>query len=162
MPERPCRRGRGLVGRIEGPPLAAGYSPVKLAFRRNEGHAIDGEIAVVGGEHDRAFMASGEEHRTGVGVVHFGGITLHERENLYRCRILDLHALDQFTEAVERESLIPNQIRGLGHRRTGDDKIAASGKNLPRSPSVVRVEAIAHRDQRAGIKYYGRRGCGHE
>jgi hypothetical protein len=72
-----------------------------------------------------------------------------------------MHAFDQFAEAVERRALVPHQVRGLGHSRASDDKIPAAGKNLSRSPSVMRVEAIAHRDQGARIKYYGRRGCGH-
>lgn len=116
---------------------------------------------MVGREHHRAFVATGKEHRAGVGVVHFRGLTVHEHQHLHRRRIFYLHALDQFAEAIKCGALIPHQVRGLGHNRAGDDEIAAAGKDLLRSPSVMRVEAIAHRDQGAGIKYNSRRGCGH-
>ena len=77
---------------------------------------------MIGRQNHRAFVAAGEEHGAGVGVIHLGRVTPHQRKNLHRPGILDLHALDQFAEAVERRALISQQVRGLRHNRTRDDE----------------------------------------
>ena len=93
---------------------------------------------MVGRKH-RPLISAGEENGTGIRIVHFWSVARHQRQNRHRCRVLDLHAIDQFAEAVERRALVFNQVRGFSHSCTGDDKIAASGKNLSRSPRVMRV-----------------------
>jgi hypothetical protein len=98
------------------------FSAVKFASRRNEGDAVDGEIAMIGGEDDGAFMAAGEEHGAGVGVVHLGRVALHKRKHLDRRGVLDAHALDEFSKAIEGGCLIPHEVRGLGYGGTGYDE----------------------------------------
>ena len=116
---------------------------------------------MVGCEHYGAFVTTGKEHGAGIGVIHLRRITPHQRQHFNGRGVFDLHAFDQFTEAVECGALVFKNMRGFGHRRARNDKRSGSPQHFLSGPKVMGVQAIHGCRERASIKYYDRRECGH-
>jgi hypothetical protein len=86
----------------------------------------------------------------------------HFDEDIHGGGILDRHTSYEATQGGEGGGCVAQKVRGLGDGRAGNDEAAPQGGELFQYPAVGRgLGEVDGRDERTGIKYYGRRGCGH-
>jgi hypothetical protein len=150
-------RGTRRSGSSTEPTSPRRRSTVELALRRYKRDPIDRKIPMVGGQHHCAFVASGQQHRAGIRVIHCRSVSLHQLQNLHGGWVLDLHALNQRPQSFKCRPLIPEEVGSLGHRCTCDDKWSGPTQHFSRSPKMVGIQPINRSGERPGIKYYDRR-----
>ena len=107
-------------------------------------------------------VTSGQNHGASIGVVHPGFPFPHFLKNRDGGRILDRHAFDDTSELRQGSRLILQKMCRLCDGGTRDNETATGGGQTSHHPSVgLRLVGVDGRDERSGIKYYDRRGCGH-